>query len=107
MLDEQKLTPKQREWLELSRKIGPGPMTRTERESLERLYKEMLPREQQELFEYIRTHFGEKEKQEDEQADPIVEMERRIWHAPSKALRSALSRTKTTHPGKKKHSGSV
>jgi hypothetical protein len=100
--DEQKLTPKQREWLELSKKIGPGPMTRTERESLERVYKEMLPREQQELFEYIRTHFGEQEKREDEQADPIAEMERRIWHAPSKALRSALSRTTAKHPREKK-----
>ena len=102
MSDEQKLTPKQREWLELSKKIGPGPMTRTERESLERVYKEMLPREQHELFEYIRTHFGEQEKREDEQADPIAEMERRIWHAPSKALRSALSRTTAKHPWEKK-----
>ena len=101
-MDEPKLTPKQREWLELSRKIGPGPMTRTERESLERLYKEMLPREQQELFEYIRTNFGEKEEQRDEQSDPLSEMERRIWHAPSKALRSALSRTATTRTRKKK-----
>ncbi len=102
MSDEQELTPKQREWLELSKRIGPGPMTRTERESLERLYKEMLPREQQELFEYIRTHFGEKEKQEDEQTDPIAEMERRIWQTPSKALRSALSQTTIKHPRKKK-----
>lgn len=77
-------------------------MTRTERESLEELYKKMLPLEQQELFEYIRTHFGEKEKKEDEQADPIARMERRTWNAPSKALRDALSRTKTVQPRPKK-----
>lgn len=77
-------------------------MTRTERESLEELYKKMLPSEQQELFEYIRTHFGEKEEKEDEPADPIAQMERRTWHAPSKALRDALSRTKTVHPRPKK-----
>jgi hypothetical protein len=103
VVDERSLTPKQRQWLELSRKIGPGPMTRTERESLEALYKKMLPSEQQELFEYIRTHFGEKEKKEGEQADPIAYMERRTWHAPSKALRDALSRARTAQPKPKKH----
>lgn len=101
-MDESKLTPKQRKWLEASRKIGPGAMTRTERETLERLYADMLPREQQELNAYIEEHFAKKDsedkrpKAEDPGAagvdDPTVKMERKKWTPPSPALRSRLSK---------------
>ncbi len=98
-MDEQELTQKQREWLALSRKIGPGPMTKSEREALEKLYEEMLPREQQELFEYIRTHFGKKEGRELEaEEDPISVMQHKVWTPPSPALRAALSGTGATRP---------
>jgi hypothetical protein len=94
-LDESKLTPKQRKWLEASRKIGPGAMTRTERETLDRLYADMLPTEQQELKTYIEKHFGEKEKKESEEKemeDPTKRMEKKQWTPPSRALKTALSK---------------
>jgi hypothetical protein len=98
-LNEQELTQKQRDWLALSGKIGPGPMTKTEREALEKLYKEMLPREQQELFEFIDAHFGKKESREPEaEEDPISIMQRKVRTPPSPALRAALSVTGTTRP---------
>jgi hypothetical protein len=97
-LEEQELTQKQQDWLALSRKIGPGPMTKSEREALENLYKEMLPREQQELFEYIREHFGEKQTEPAETEDPISAMQRKIWTPPSPALRAALSGTGASRP---------
>jgi len=96
-LGERKLTKKQREWLGLSEKIGAGPMTKSERQALEKLYKKMLPREQQELFEYIKTHFGKKDVPEPED-DPISVMESRVHTPPSSALRAALSRTRTSRP---------
>ena len=93
-MNEQELTQKQQEWLTLSRKIGSGPMTKSEREALEKLYKEMLPREQQELFEFIEAHFAKKEGQEPEaKEDPISIMQRKAWTPPSPALRTALSGT--------------
>jgi hypothetical protein len=52
-LEEKDLSEKQRKWLEASGKIGPGAMTKSERQTLERLYAEMLPKEQQELQQYI------------------------------------------------------
>jgi len=70
-------------------------MTRTERESLERLYADMLPKEQQELQSYIEEQFGNKEKKEregKEVEDPTKTMERKQWTPPSRALRSALSK---------------
>jgi hypothetical protein len=98
-LKEQELTKKQREWLALSKKIGPGPMTRSERESLEKLYKEMLPREQQQLFEYIEAHFSKKESQEPEaEEDPISIMQRKVWTPPSPALRAAFSGAGASRP---------
>ena len=73
-------------------------MTKSEREALENLYKGMLPREQQELFEYIRERFGQKETEPGEAEDPISVMQSRIWTPPSPALRAALSRTGGTRP---------
>jgi hypothetical protein len=97
-LDEQELTQIQQDWLALSRKIGPGPMTKSEREALEKLYKKMLPREQQDLFEYIREHFGEKQSEPAETEDLISVMQRKTWTPPSPGLRAALSRTGTSRP---------
>jgi len=102
-LEEKDLTPKQREWLEASRRIGPGAMTRTERESLERLYKEMLPAEQQELRAYVEKHFGKKDAEADktkgeQKEDILAEMERKTWLAPSPALSAALSGSQPPKP---------
>lgn len=100
-MDEKDLTPKQRRWLEASRKIGPGAMTRTERQTLERLYADMLPTEQQALHRYIQEHFGKKD--DDREAKPTVQdptelMERRVWTPPSDGLRKALARPSVTGP---------
>jgi len=104
-LDEKDLTKKQRRWLEASRKIGRGAITKSEREVLEQLYAEMLPAEQQELAAYIREKFEKKEPAEQSsglvkheegarrEEDPTEHMERRVWAEPSEALRSALSRS--------------
>ncbi len=98
-MKEQELTQKQRDWLALSRKIGPGPMTKSEREALEKLYREMLPREQQDLFEYIEAHFSKKESPEPEaEEDRIAIMQRKVWTPPSPALRTALSGAAATRP---------
>ncbi len=97
-MDEKELTQKQQDWLALSKKIGPGPMTKSEREALENLYKEMLPREQQELFAYVQERFGKKETEPAEAEDPISVMQRKIWTPPSPALRTALSRTGSIRP---------
>ena len=98
-MKEQELTKKQREWLALSKKIGPGPMTKSEREALEKLYKKMLPREQQELFEHVEAHFGKKESPEPEaEEDPIAIMQRKVRTPPSPALRAALTGTGASKP---------
>lgn len=89
-MDESRLTQKQRKWLDASRKIGPGPMTKTERELLERLYAEMLPSEQQELYQYIQEMTGKQEEQAD---DPIAAMERRVWSQPSRKLLNTLGQS--------------
>ena len=94
-MDESKLTPKQRKWLDASRKIGPGAISRTERETLERLYADMLPKEQKELKTYIEESFGKKEKEEIEEKeveDPTKKMEAKKWAPPSPALKTALSK---------------
>ncbi len=78
-------------------------MTKTERKALEKLYKEMLPREQQELFEYIEAHFGKRENREPEaEEDPISIMQRKVWTPPSPALRVALSGTGASRPRPRK-----
>ncbi len=104
-MDEKDLTPKQRQWLEASRKIGTWPLTKSEKQNLERLYTEMLPYEQQELSRFIQEKYAAKEdeKQPDEHtedADPIETMMRRVWHEPSPALRTALSKAQVAKPPK-------
>ncbi len=92
-MDEDKLTEKQRKWLAESKRIGPGPMTGTERKRLETLYAEMLPVEQQGLYDYILKTFGGDASAADEppvDEDIIDKMSARIWHKPSEALRRTL-----------------
>jgi hypothetical protein len=101
-VDEKDLTEKQRDWLALSRKIGPGAMTKTERESLDKAYAEMLPKEQQDLYNYIMTTYHKEESEEPQtgskKEDPISEMEKIIWRTPSHPLRSALSKAQNAKP---------
>ncbi len=99
-LKDSDLTEKQHKWLEASQRIGPGAMTKTERQLLEKLYADMLPREQQDLAAYIEAKFAKKESSKDsEEKDPIEKMRRKEWSPPSKALRSALSKPlKPRHP---------
>ncbi|MGC8908117.1 MAG: hypothetical protein ACP5M0_11835 [Desulfomonilaceae bacterium] len=105
-MEEKDLTEKQRSWLEASRKIGPGPMTKSERTLLERLYADMEPREQQDLYNYIQMKFGDKEtKQRDseDQApdDPISRMQGKMWSEPSGAFKKAFATIRrTTPPGR-------
>jgi len=73
-------------------------MTRTERELLERLYAEMLPSEQQELYRYIRQKAGKQEEQTD---DPIAAMEKKVWNQPSRKLLDTLGQSqKVRKPGR-------
>jgi hypothetical protein len=100
-LEEKDLSKRQKRWLEASRKIGRGAMTKTERETLERLYAEMLPAEQQELARFIQEKYGQKEPEKQsaggsgqeapQEEDPIERMQRKVWAEPSAALRSALA----------------
>lgn len=100
-MDEKNLSKRQRRWLDASRQIGRGAMTKTERETLERLYAEMLPAEQQELARYIEEKYGKKEPDKGQTQDtepgqannddPIERMQRKAWAEPSQALRSVLS----------------
>ncbi|MCX5860747.1 MAG: hypothetical protein WCG29_07615 [Desulfomonile sp.] len=94
-MDERDLTQKQRKWLEASRRIGPGAMTKTEKQILEKLYADMLPREQQDLAEYIRARFGKKESMAEEGQDPIEQMSGKLWKQPSSALRSVFAKLQT------------
>ncbi len=101
-MKEHELTEKQRKWLEASQRIGPGAMTKTERTTLERLYADMLPREQQELAAYIETKFGKNkpDPKDSEEEDPIENMRRKEWRPPSEALRSALAKSQIPRPTK-------
>jgi hypothetical protein len=98
-LEEKDLTEKQRAWLALSRKIGPGALTKSEREALEQAYAEMLPREQQDLHDYIMSKASKKESEERqppaEPDDPIVQMQQKVWHEPSDTLKKTFSRIQT------------
>ena len=95
-MEEEHLTEGQRKWLQASREIGPGPMTKTERLRLEKLYAEMLPKEQQELARYIEENFG---KTDDKSEDPIEKMAERVWLEPSRKLRESLGKTQVVkHP---------
>lgn len=107
-MEEKDLTPKQREWLEVSRRIGRGAMTKSERLLLERIYTEMLPAEQQELSRYIEEKFRKQhdlppeekttpgpkvETQSGPKPEDITEiMEKKSWAPPSKKLLSALAK---------------
>lgn len=69
-------------------------MTRTESETLERLYADMLPAEQQELQRYIEEKWGAKDPgaQLDEiLEDPVDRMQQKMWKPPSRGLAKALS----------------
>ncbi len=76
-------------------------MTKSERETLERLYGDMLPAEQQELETYIKEHFGPKQEPaisgdqtdtSEETSEPTAVMEQRTWNKPSPALLQSLSK---------------
>lgn len=105
-MDERDLTQKQREWLEASKKIGPGPMTKTERTRLEKLYADMEPREQQDLYRFIQEKYGQQSSEKGvaevqaDTGDPIERMQSRIWHQPSNALKKALSTAPKLTPPK-------
>jgi len=99
-LDESRLTEKQRKWLEASKKIGPGPMTKSERQTLERLYAEMLPREQQDLYNHIRESYAKADTEQVPEEDPISIMEQRAWNEPSPGLMKAFSRPQKARPRK-------
>ncbi len=91
-LGGERSSEKQLKWLEASKKIGPGAMTKSERQTLERLYAEMLPKEQQELQQYIQEKFAKKPAEDHEEEDPIERMMKKTWPSPSKKLVSALSK---------------
>lgn len=97
-MDESRLTEKQRKWLEASKRIGPGPMTKSERQTLERLYSEMLPREQQDLYRHIQESYAKTDTEEIPEDDPISIMEKRTWNEPSPGLIRAFSKTQRTRP---------
>lgn len=100
-MDEKDLSKRQKRWLEASKKIGRGAMTKTERETLERLYAEMLPAEQQDLARFIEDKYGKNapdkksaegsRSEEPLEEDPMERMQRKVWAEPSRALRSALA----------------
>jgi len=91
-VEEDQLTEKQKKWLETSRKIGTWPLTKSERQTLERLYAEMPPREQQELYDYIQETYRAKEKSAGAE-DLLALMEKREWHEPSQKLRNAFAKS--------------
>ena len=93
MVEEKDLTHKQLKWLEESEKIGPGPMTKTERETLEKLYADMLPAEQKELLIYIEEKFSV-----DFDETPIKEQEAKTYSEPSKALKAAFAKSQSLKP---------
>lgn len=92
-MSEIKLTPKQKKWLEASKKIGPGAMTRTEREMLEKLYTDMAPAEQMELKNYIQENFAKDSDSEEQVVDPIEAMAQVQWSEPSDALKKTIGKT--------------
>jgi hypothetical protein len=75
-------------------------MTKSERRTLERLYAEMLPVEQQQLARYIQDKFGRtRDEEKDEQVkDPVEQMMERTWPEPSQKLRETLGKTQIVKP---------
>jgi hypothetical protein len=92
-MEEKDLSPKQRKWLETSKKIGLGPMTKTERQTLNDLYADMLPAEQQELADHIEEKFGY-----DIDETPIKEQENKEYAEPSDALKAAIGASRLKDP---------
>ncbi len=92
-MSETQLTPKQKKWLEASRKIGRMAMTKSERQTLENLYADMLPAEQMELKSYIEKNFSEKSETGETTQEPSQVMEQIEWSDPSDALKKTLSET--------------
>ncbi|MBI5250089.1 MAG: hypothetical protein HY912_11405 [Desulfomonile tiedjei] len=97
-MEEKNLSESQRKWLEASRKIGPGAMTKSERQLLERLYAEMLPKEQQELQQYLQEEFQKKVAEQQGGEDPTEKMLGKTWATPSKKLISAISKAQPPKP---------
>ena len=93
-MSETRLTPKQKRWLEASKKVGKVAITKSERELLEKLYAEMLPAEQAELKEYIEKTYGNKNDSADGAVEePTIRMEKVVWSDPSEGLKRTLSMT--------------
>jgi len=94
------LTEKQRAWLTASWEIGSGPLTRSERRRLQKLYDDMSPEEQVSLQEYIQEHFGGKEDEPSPspEYEAITRMESKQWPEPSEKIRKALSRALSVKP---------
>lgn len=105
-MEEKDLTEKQREWLALSRTIGPGALTKSEKEKLEKAYAAMLPKEQQDLYHYIVETYGKKEGEEgspdSQPGDPTAAMEKIVWNAPSDRLKKTLSQVQKAKPWSKR-----
>lgn len=98
-MNEKDLTQKQRKWLETSKKIGPGPLTPSERKTLEKLYADMLPSEQQDLFEHIKEKFGKDDRNATNiKEDPISRMENMIWSEPSQGLKKVFGKVQISKP---------
>jgi hypothetical protein len=71
-------------------------MTRTERETLERLYADMLPAEQQELQRYIQEKWGQKSVASELGnivESPIDRMQKKTFKPPSQGLTKVLSQS--------------
>ncbi|MCA1959360.1 MAG: hypothetical protein LDL33_01090 [Desulfomonile sp.] len=100
MTTKDNLTEKQRAWLTASWEIGRGPMTRSEKRRLQRLYDDMSAEEQVSLQQYIQEHFGAKgnEPLPPLEDDIITRMESRRWPEPSEKMRDALSKALTVRP---------
>ncbi|MGD9818023.1 MAG: hypothetical protein AB7V04_04905 [Desulfomonilaceae bacterium] len=92
-MTDTKLTPKQKKWLDASKKIGRGAMTKSEREMLEKLYASMLPAEQVGLKEYIEENFGQKKDTNETVEEPTVLMEKVTWSEPSEGLKGVIAKT--------------
>ncbi len=84
-MDETYLSPRQRKWLDASKKIGPGAMTPSERKLLENLYADMSPEERDELADYIQETFMK--------PDPITLREKLPQKEPSPRIAEAIAKS--------------
>jgi hypothetical protein len=94
------LTEKQRAWLTASWEIGRGPMTRSERRRLQKLYDDMSAEEQVSLRRYIQEHFGTKDDEPSQpwEDEPIARMEHKQWPEPSPKMLDSLSKAQIVKP---------